>query len=386
MARAIATCTCKTCGATFDKVMFAPNRKSADSKAAWAEGYFDECDDCREARIQRERDAANADAAQESERRALPPLTGTEKQVAWAVTLRVKILDFVGKTAKPDDNPEHQAAFARFMAWLIRTHDRASWWIDNRDMTPRDLDALVRAWAEAEANAPAPESPDEAALRQAAAEELTVAPEHPAHGGAVEITVTATAIAARYDRDADFNALVRGLGYSWDSERRAHCKGIDETTGAAAERAAELGNKLLNAGFAVRIADPEIRTAAINADYQPEHLRWIGVYSGGGPHDGWFRVRLVRGEDMYDKARAIKGAQYVKPNVAVPAQRWAELLDFAEMYDYRLTAAARALADAERASVVTVAPAAPKDAAYNERNPADILASGADPLPELMDD
>lgn len=383
MARAMANCACATCGKTFERVMYGNNRRDADGKAAWASEHFTECPDCAEKRVRAEREAENAATAKNASEAGLPQLSGSEKQIAWANTLREKTLARIREICKPDGDPEHQASFERFLSWLIETHDKASWWIDNRNMGTREIDALVKAWAASAQDAPEPETPEEAALRKDAEAEMTVAPANPTHGGAVEITAAETAVLARYDRDDDFRAVVKGLGYQWDADRRAWRKAIGETTGAASERAAELGNKLLNAGFAVRIADAAIRTAAINADYAPEHLRWITLYTGDGPHKGWLCVRLVRGDDLYDAARKIKGSQYVKPNVAVPVKRWAEALDFADCYDYRISAAAQAAVDAERASVVTVAPAAVKVKEYGERLPEDIMATSA---PGVLED
>lgn len=388
MAKATANCACATCGQAFERIMYGANRNDADRKAEWASGHFTECPECEAERVKRERDEANAAAAKNAEEAGFPALSGTEKQIVWANTLREKTLARIREICKPDGDPEHQANFERFLAWVIGTHDAASWWIDNRNMGAHDIDALVKAWAEAERNAPAPEpeTPEEAALREDAEAEMTVSPANPAHGGAAEIAVTETAVLARYDRDEDFRAIVKGLGYRWDADRRAWAKAINETTGAASERAAELGNKLLNVGFAVRIADAATRTAAINADYAPEHMRWITLYTGDGPHKGWLCVRLIRGDDLYDAAKKIKGAQYVKPNVAVPVKRWAEALDFADCYDYRISADAQAAIDAERASIVTVAPAAAKVKEYGERRPEDILTTAPGVLEDLTDD
>lgn len=404
MARATANCTCETCGAKFDKVMYGNNRRDADSKAEWAERTFTECPECEEKRVRAEREAENAAAAIEAQESGLPALTGSEKQTAWATTIRQKIYSKLTSALKEKERKvaENEAAGKKvsrakescrrvrlFLRWLVSEHIAAHWWIDNRESLSAPIpDILARFQADAAFVKwyNALETPEEAALREDAEAEMTVAPANPTHGGAAEISVTAAEVSVKYERDDDFRAVVKALGYKWDADRRVWAKAISETTGAAAERAAELGNKLLNAGFAVRIADAATRTAAINADYAPEHLRWITLYTGDGPHKGWLCVRLVRGDDLYDAAKKIKGAQYVKPNVAVPVNRWAEALDFADCYDYRISAAAQAAINAERASIVTVAPAAAKVKAYDERRPEDIMSGAAGVLEDLTDD
>lgn len=46
MARAIAECTCATCGAKFERIQFRPNRKMADEWKEWAEENCTVCPDC----------------------------------------------------------------------------------------------------------------------------------------------------------------------------------------------------------------------------------------------------------------------------------------------------------------------------------------------------
>lgn len=46
MAKATAICTCKTCGAKFEKTAIKRNRSECDSWEAWAAETFDECPSC----------------------------------------------------------------------------------------------------------------------------------------------------------------------------------------------------------------------------------------------------------------------------------------------------------------------------------------------------
>lgn len=46
MAKATAICTCKTCGAKFEKTAIKRNRSECDSWEAWAVDTFDECPSC----------------------------------------------------------------------------------------------------------------------------------------------------------------------------------------------------------------------------------------------------------------------------------------------------------------------------------------------------
>lgn len=84
MAKAIAKCTCKTCGKTFIMETVKSSRRDADIWEKWAVSYYDECDDCK----QKRREDKAAQLAAEAKAAGLPELTGTPKQLVWAEQLR----------------------------------------------------------------------------------------------------------------------------------------------------------------------------------------------------------------------------------------------------------------------------------------------------------
>ena len=57
MARAIATCTCDTCGKEFEKIAYKQNSRDANAWEAWAIKNITECPDCYHTRIEKERAA-----------------------------------------------------------------------------------------------------------------------------------------------------------------------------------------------------------------------------------------------------------------------------------------------------------------------------------------
>lgn len=397
MATAVCTCTCATCGKAFEVRVNGMNRRDADSRAEWASIHYDECKECRAARMARQREEENAKAARDAEAAGLPDLTGSEKQAAWATTIRQKFLDsvqsdiayFRAQGQSEEAALDHAQSFA---AWLAATKTKAAWWIDNRDNVAACRDAgstIVNAFARLKADYETysardsrPAAEGEGSAVEGAMEEMTAVPENRAHDGEAEITVTDAKITVRYRRDDDFRAVVKLLGYTWDGDARVWEKKITAATGAPQERAAELGSKLLNAGFAIRIADEDTRRAAIEGRYEPEHQRWIMLYTGGD-YKGWLSVKLPKGEDLYTAAKKIPGSKYSKPNIAVPINRYAEAEDFAATYDYRITPAAQSAIEAYKASLITPAPA--KYTQYNEHNPQDILNSGTEVLDDLLD-
>lgn len=86
MAKAIATCTCPTCGAKHTFTNSLRNRREADNWKEWVESHGRECPDCYRAR-------RNAGLAEEAEplikKYQLPEITGkSEKQINFAAVLR----------------------------------------------------------------------------------------------------------------------------------------------------------------------------------------------------------------------------------------------------------------------------------------------------------
>lgn len=125
MAKAEAKCTCKKCGNTFYVRVDGHSRREADSKAEWASGWYDECPDCRAARKEKERE----DYYEAASKRDYPDLTGSEKQIKWAITLRAKRMD---QLEKIKNNVAKKELFADFMAWIAKEHTNSAWWIDHR--------------------------------------------------------------------------------------------------------------------------------------------------------------------------------------------------------------------------------------------------------------
>ena len=68
------------------------------------------CPECRERARQQERDIANKKAAEAATEMGLPKLTGTEKQVAWATTIRNDLINSVNEALQK--NPDRKITVA----------------------------------------------------------------------------------------------------------------------------------------------------------------------------------------------------------------------------------------------------------------------------------
>jgi len=337
------------------------------------------CEDCKEILRHEKLDAENAEAEKKSKEMNLPSLTGSEKQVAWANTLRLEMIEKMQRVLlriKPEKQPE----FARAIDYMAINKTKASWWIDNRFTYGVDL--LVKM---------ADEMPTEAEIEDQKAEndiytESAVFPEGCKFDVPAKITVKETEVSTIFEKNEKFREVVKSLGYEWSGTNWV--KEIREATGTAAERAAELGNKLLNAGFPISILDEEIRKNAINAVYEPEHTRWI-YRCANGKYEDWFAITWEEdNEKLYQDARHITGSRWSKPSVVVKPEYFTQVEDFANLYGFRFTQAAQKLLDKAkmaRETAVIVKPAGPKEEAKKD-GLKDILNSSADVLPDLVDD
>lgn len=375
MAKATAECTCKTCGSTFIVSTRKPNSRDARQFEEWAVENITECDDCRMKRLNAEHAAENAQAAADSAARQWPELSGTEKQIAWATTIRQHLMDDMQAVE------EYRPLMEEVKRIYLEQHTSASWWIDNRNwpsIIRRDLTELFKQLQE---DPDAHSRQDDAQLTADAQDDAaTIAkPEHQTHDGVAAITAADTQVSVVYPKDESFRTIVKQLGYRWDSARSCWYMKIGATTGSASDRAAELGSHLLNAGFAVQIQDPDTLRRAIESDYEPMCQRWISSYRDQ------FYITWPYEDRYYDQAKRLPGAKWDSPGMLIPTREYDAVLDFAHTYGFRLTKGAQQLVDEMRAVSTTVTPAATKAPTYDEHPTSEILNSSRDIIEDLIE-
>lgn len=357
----------------------------------WRAGKLAEelCSDCYVA----ERDAVNARIAAANEAAGLPPLTGSEKQIAWAETIRAAIIEQADAwleeaiKAEPESLQAEAVVMAAEVKRLIRAETKASWWIDNRARRIDDLiQPLVKQAMDAYDRgliAGTPAAAEEYLVEEVMAE-ATVRPENEVTEIVTEIRSSGNKIelCLPENRD-DFRALVKALGYQWTGD--CWTRVIADRAGPLTARVAEIGHRLLCAGFPISIQDGDLRARAIAGDYQPEQKRWITRFHDG-EHVGQLFITWPRDEDLYAAAKALPGARYVKPGIALSPKAYDAILDFAEAHGFAISAAAQTALDAARQAHDQALIARPGPA------PAPATAPGAMPPvsgeidPELIDD
>jgi hypothetical protein len=345
----------QACGCEIVVQLYGPNR-DRERKIEWYESLT--CTDCQ-----------NKEAAAQNQEAGLQQLTGTEKQIAWAESIRAAKLDIVGRIISgqmqgydvgmhwgyesrrtmPLDHEHRDYALA-----LLREQSSAKFWIENRDKRIGDL--LTEMVTANPPEQPAP--PEVAEAEQDAKAEALLSPAQPVSGTPAEIAAADNKITIKYPiKNRDFWEIVKpGLGYSWTGNCWQFTVGV--TDGEVVDRIAEAGHRLLAAGFPVIIWNDRARGLAVSGEYAPRHSRWITK----SKETGRFCIRWGRKEDFYAEAKKIASAKYEKPYVTALASEFEEVLDFAEINDFRLSPGAQELVAEQQAiraagAVVEVGPA-----------------------------
>ena len=336
MAKATVTCTCCECGKSFTASKILASRDQANNWKEWAVSNIIECDDCKEKARQAEREEANVKAAESAKEFELPELTGSEKQVAWANTIRVgyyteysKVVDGYTKLTKEQQTKcnEEFERFNKIVDYAFSNKNSASFWIEHRGVNIR---TIVR---ELESEALKSEEKEEA---QEVVSEYAIKPESPVTDSVAEIKYTNDVLKVLFP--AKNEALIsacKAVGMKWNKANLVWERKLSEMTGTT-DRIIEIGHKLLKIGIPVAIADESIREKAVSGEYKDECLLWVM----NGPDD---KLKITWSDgDWYDKAKRLTGAKWYSENkgMMVPVSSFREIRDFAECNNFGITAKA----------------------------------------------
>jgi len=146
MAKATVSLECAECGERFSRSKVFQNRKMANDWESYIErqeGH--QCTNCWKKEQDRIRTAERAEALAKANAQAaelnLPALTGSEKQIAWATTLRQKIVDSLNAEKGIDE--AQQKVWDSIKKEFLSRHTDSKYWIDNRSVygTWKDIEA-----------------------------------------------------------------------------------------------------------------------------------------------------------------------------------------------------------------------------------------------------
>lgn len=341
--------------------------------------YLETCD-CAACQM-----AARMEILYDDVEKGMSNLKGSDKQRAWAAEIRHNALRNLDKWL--DENEEDLVdGAADAIRKKAKEIDKSSWWIDNKgrgaEALAEKIFALTPMARGEEASNPAPETGTIAASAAA-----VVHPDDETHSGTVvDIKILDKTVILTAPKNETLRQIVKSQGYQW----KGGAWRLEESifTGAALDRAAELGNACLLAGFPVRMWDEELRRKAINADFQPRQYRWVSLRAGG-TYDGWLALNFERNDELYQTCRKIRGSKWDSPSVMVKVEQYRQVEDLAYLWDFQFTPGAERAIEAYKSA--ETAPVAVKKPEKSENASPDgklrgILESSRDVLEDLVDD
>lgn len=318
------------------------------------------CLECWEIEKQRKFDEENLKAAEAAAEMELPVLTGSEKQVSWANTLRQKWIEIAEgyvdnakknierlKEADPAKAAEIEKTLDNVIMaidHILRTKTQARKWIDGRgDNVSSEIIEVAEELEKAKAIPVVPE-----AVKQEALEDMTIRPSEPTISLVTEIRIKEAVVTAKLpQKDDGFNKIVKQLKYKWTGT--VWQREMSIRTGSPLDRAAELGIRLLAAGYPVRVYREDLQDQILAGSFEAESTRWVMKNTSDTG-----KISLVvkwnrEDGDFYAAAKRLPGAKWKSGSgMLVPKEAFREVRGFAEAYGFSISPGARDLMEDAR--------------------------------------
>lgn len=376
------------------KVEITGPSKGRQRRADWK--FSGLCPECYKKHLEEEKERKEREAAEKAAEMELPELSGTEKQVAWANTIRMKKVDALNAGIERISKMLEERGLEKIPGeevgikeisdatdYFVHTHTDARWWIEHREdaVNLKEICGLYKKHIDDMANE------DVIAEIEKEGESLTISPETDERKeGIAKIKYKDSVLSTEYIKNDDFIKIVKGLGYKWNGS--TWMKNITEYTGSTDDRAAELGNKLLLAGFTVKFPSAESKEMAISGAYHPENDRWVMYYS---TKTGQLALVWEKRSDMlYENAKKLPGARWKDGSMRVGIEFYREVEDFAETMGFSISKRAQGEIEKYRSMESrydTAAVSAPDiDKESDEERIAKSLKSGGTIIEDLIDD
>lgn len=140
----------------------------------------------------------------------------------------------------------------------------------------------------------------------------------------------------------DINKMLKRYAYEWSYPRMAWWHRVAPALGGTDHAAAEMATLLLSSGYPVEI-EKGISALVMSGEFEPEARRWIKA------HEGRFIICWRKPEDCYKLALTLPSARYAPPYVATPGIYYDEVMDFADVHNFKVLGSATKLEAEERA-------------------------------------
>lgn len=224
------------------------------------------CRDC-ERKEEEEENRRNKELA---EQRGYVKLEGTEKQVAWAETLRMKFVERLNRDIESLEDSQKQY-YCDMLSYILDNETSAVFYINSR---LENAKKIVDEYGDKEKVNDVKKEDEE--IQPDVIQESLMVPSYIWHDGIAEINIFDSVVTAKFTEiNQTFIKIMHNLKYTWNSKLKRWERAITEYSGSATDRAAETANKLLLDGFKVLLWEDEARKKATDASYEPEVRHWL---------------------------------------------------------------------------------------------------------------
>lgn len=308
------------------------------------------CPECEKKWREEEIERKNAEAIAESAEMELPLLNGSEKQVAWANTLRLEqiqyvqkrlaqVQDFKSKVVFHDNGITVRTSKEEILLALdygLSFYKDAKYWIDSRFSKEDTMLAFLKEYRLSKEFV-IPESVEEDIKQEEA--RLTVKPENASKDGIVDIKKLSDGrLAVKYVKDDLFRTIIKkNDAFSWDWNVSCWCRKINEFSGAFDDRAADIGNQLLAEGFTVKFMNIHQIELSVSDQFEPECKRWIKF---SNEKKSFFIVWEGKNDTLYNAAKKLSGSKW-NGAMYVPVAYYKQIEDFAETMEFNISKTAQ---------------------------------------------
>lgn len=321
------------------------------------------------------------------------PMTGTPLQIAWAREIyrrllrdHVRIRENCDVLALLTDRMTGRELTEWYLDHVGRRQRRAVWWIAHRNdlSSAWFMEEYISRYLNQNTAQPAPVS-ENACMR-----ECLLTPEQPAHPGAVELisepdddNPACGLCMARYEKNSAFGLIMSELRMTWDPQRRMYVRRISGPDAPLPDRCAEIGSRLLMAGFRIYVPDEAVMIAICTGRFSWGYDRWI--LPGCSPT--MLDLVFPKDQALYRRACSL-GAHWNGKSIEINLLHAEELLDFARLYEFRISSEARKMIDSwleNRLQGVVVRPNPPTLHCVCE-DPVQRILLNNEPVPEDLID
>ena len=293
------------------------------------------CEECFNKKLEEEREQANRKSLEKAKEMELPELTGSEKQIAWANTLRQQLIE-KAENINIDNaalkillKEVDKEGLMLLLDHMLITETESKFYIENRGISDLSFSKILGSYYDEVFKKEEVEL--EKKIEKELMDEATIIPENSKFNGTVKIKIEDEKVILDYEKNDTFIEIVKSYGFTWN---KYWSRNTNIYTGSSEDRAAEIGNALLQEGFTIYIDDEKIREKAINGTYERECLRWI-KYSK--VKERFLIYWYGKDDKMYKTSRKLPSSKWENGHTTVKLDYYEEVEEFARIYGFKFS-------------------------------------------------